>query len=99
MISPALYSPNEVLRSVAKRARTRRLSQNLTQDGLAARAGVSLGTLKLFERTGKASFETVLKIAFALGAEKEFDLLFPDQEITRIEDVIEPTPRQRGTRK
>lgn len=77
----------------------RRLTLNLSQDGLAARADVSLGTLKSFERTGKASMETVVRIAFALGAEREFDALFPPQEVTRIEDVVETAPRKRGRRK
>nr|WP_200877162.1 MULTISPECIES: helix-turn-helix transcriptional regulator [Devosia] len=85
--------------SLAHRARQLRLSKNLTQEGLATRAGVSLGTLKLFERTGKAGFETVVKIAYALEAEREFEALFPPSQITRIEDVVEKAPRKRGRRK
>lgn len=99
MLSLSLSSPADVLKSVASRAKALRLSQQLTQEGLALRAGVSLGTLKLFERTGKASFETVVKIAFAIGAEREFEQLFPPQSITRLEDVIERAPRKRGSRK
>ncbi len=87
------------MRGVARRAKGIRLAQNLTQEGLALRAGISLGTLKLFEATGKASFETVVKIAFALGAEAELETLFPPQAIASIEDVIAPVPRQRGRRK
>lgn len=99
MISLILSSPTDLMGALARRARSLRLSQNLTQEGLASRAGVSLGTLKLFERSGKASLETVLRVAFALGAEREFDELFPPQQITRIEDVIESAPRKRGRRK
>ncbi|MHB1103430.1 MAG: helix-turn-helix domain-containing protein [Devosia sp.] len=84
---------------LAGRARDRRLAQNMTQAGLAARAGVSLGTLKLFERTGKASLETVLRIAFALGADAEFDQLFAALSPRTIDDVIEKPPRRRGRRK
>jgi len=94
-----LSSPLDVVRLLARRARIRRLTLNLSQEGLAARADVSLGTFKTFERTGKASMETVVKIAFALGAEREFDALFPPQEVTRIEDVVETAPRKRGRRK
>lgn len=99
MISIILSSPTDMMATLAHRARTLRLSQNLTQEGLAWRAGVSLGTLKLFERSGKASLETVLRIAFALGAEREFGELFPPQPIMRIDDVIEAAPRKRGRRK
>lgn len=99
MLAIKLTSPTDAIRNVAMRARSVRLAQNLTQEGLAARAGVSLGGLKLFESTGKASFETVAKIAFALGAETEIDKLFPPQTITRIADVIETAPRKRGRRR
>lgn len=99
MISIILASPSDIVGAMAQRAKALRLSQNLSQEGLASRAGVSLGTLKLFERSGKASLETVLRIAFALGAEQEFGELFPPQPISRIEDVIEVAPRKRGRRK
>lgn len=93
-----LTSPPEVAQDVASRARDRRLQANLTQEGLASRAGVSLGTLKLFERTGKASFETVVRIAFALEAEGEFERLFPRTTPRTIEDIMTGPKRQRGRR-
>jgi transcriptional regulator with XRE-family HTH domain len=99
MVSINLLSPFDVVRSLGQRARMRRLESNLTQEGLAARADVSLGTLKLFERTGKGSIETAVRIAFALGAEREFETLFPREQVTRIEDVVDAVPRQRGRRK
>ena len=99
MIAIKLTSPADAMRRVGTRARSVRLVQNLTQEGLAARAAVSLGSLKLFESTGKASFETVTKIAFALGSETEIEELFPPQTITRIADVMETAPRKRGRRK
>ncbi|ESQ93956.1 helix-turn-helix domain-containing protein [Asticcacaulis benevestitus] len=99
MLSIALKSPNELLRDVANRAKARRLSQNLTQEGLAARADVSLGTLKLFEKEGKASFATIVRIAFALDAVSEFESLFPPFTYIHIEDVANPSVRQRGRRK
>lgn len=99
MISLTLSSPIDVLQALGQRARMRRLTQNLSQEGLASRANISLGTLKQYERTGKASLETVVKIAFALGAEREFEALFPPEAVTRIEDVIETAPRKRGRRK
>ncbi|MEO9228411.1 MAG: helix-turn-helix transcriptional regulator [Devosia sp.] len=89
----------EVILSLGRKAKLLRLARDLTQEGLANRANVSLGTLKLFERTGKASLETTVRIAFALGAEREFDSLFPHQQISRIEDVIEAAPRKRGRKK
>lgn len=98
-LSLSISSPRDVSVGLASRARRRRLDANLTQEGLAARAQVSLGTLKLFERTGKASVEFLIMIAFALGAEKEFDHLFPDKTRRSIEDIVSKQTRIRGRRK
>jgi transcriptional regulator with XRE-family HTH domain len=98
MLSLKLSSPNEVLLRLAERARRRRLDANLTQQQLADRAQISLGTLKLFERTGRASVEFVVRLAFVLNAEKEFDSLFPPQEPRSIDDVIAKSPRRRARR-
>ncbi|WP_342723984.1 helix-turn-helix transcriptional regulator [Bradyrhizobium sp. B097] len=94
-----MKSPHDVSAGIAERAKRRRLEANLTQEGLAARAQVSLGTLKLFERTGKSSVEFLIAIAFALGAEQEFEALFPSKPRKTIEDVIAKPLRQRGRRK
>lgn len=98
MIAINLSSPTEAIRGTGQRAKRARLAQNLTQAGLAARAGVSLGSLKSFESTGKASFETVVRIAFALRAETEVEMLFPPQPIFSIKDVVDVAPRKRGRR-
>ncbi len=99
MLSLKLSSPHEVLKDLADRAKQRRLDANLTQEKLAQRAQVSLGTLKLFERTGKASLEFVVLIAFALNAEKEFAGLFPPSAPKTIDDILAKPKRQRGPRK
>jgi transcriptional regulator with XRE-family HTH domain len=98
-LSLKLSSPSDVSIGLANRVRRRRLEADLTQEGLAARAQVSLGTLKLFERTGKSSVEFLILIAFALGAEKEFDHLFPEKSTRSIEDVLSRQTRIRGRRK
>src|SRR5215207_4155108 len=91
-----LTSPFEVKQRLKARVKQRRLGANLTQEGLARRANVSFGTLKHFEKTGDASIETLIAIAFALNAESEFDGLFPPMPYKTIDDVIEQKPRQRG---
>lgn len=94
-----LTSPLEVKQRLKNGAKQRRLDANLTQEGLAKRANVSYGTLKHFEKTGDASIEFLIAIAFALNAEGEFDGLFPPLPYRTIDDVIEKAPRQRGRRK
>ena len=99
MISLKLSSPHEIILDIAGRAKQRRLDANLTQQQLAQRAQVSLGTLKLFERTGKASLQFVMLVAFALNAEKEFSDLFPSSAPKSIDDIVKRPKRQRGPRK
>jgi len=99
MIAIELLSANEIATELAQRCRGQRLEQRLTQQGLANRAGVALGTLKRFEREGKASLETVVKLAIALGAIAPFGALFSPPAIRSLDEVLQKkTERQRGTR-
>ena len=63
----SLDIPSEILLIIAKQARELRLEKNLTQEGLAKRSGVSLASIKRFERLGKISLESLLEIALVLG--------------------------------
>jgi len=73
-----LKSPQEIMQEIAKRAKAKRLEQNLTQEGLALRSGVSLGSIKRFERTGEISLKSLIDIALALGCLDDFEALFTD---------------------
>jgi transcriptional regulator with XRE-family HTH domain len=68
-----IRSPGDVLLSVRDRVRGRRLAMNLSQEGLAKRSGVSLGSLKRFERTGLIAFDSLLKLAMVLNCLGDFD--------------------------
>ena len=59
---------------------------------------VRLGTLRLSERKGQPSLETVVRIAFALRTEAEFTALFPRRGPMTIKDVIEKPLWRRGWR-
>lgn len=89
------------MRDIAAAAKARRLAVNLTQMGLAQRSGVSLGTLKKFERSGKISFESLLKIAMALGATQEFESLFAASAsagLLSLDELLkQPKERKRGS--
>lgn len=100
MLSTEFVSPADICRGVAERARAARLAADLSQEGLAERSGVSLGTLKRFERTGAASLEVVARIALALRLESGFDGLFILPTFTTLDEVIAaPRKRQRGQKK
>lgn len=63
----SLVTPDELLTSLAASMRERRVAQGLTQVQLSEQANVSLSVLRKFERTGKISLESFVKIGFVLG--------------------------------
>jgi len=79
----------ETIDALSARAKTRRLALNLTQTGLEQRSGVSLGTIKLFERTGKISLESLVKIAISLGVSDDFGLLFVSNDASKPRSIEE----------
>lgn len=74
---------------IAKRTRARRKEKKITQEKLGVYSGVSLGSIKRFERTGEISLSALVKIAFALGAEGDFDFLFSRKGYASIQEVID----------
>jgi len=99
MLAFKLTSPAEIIAGVAARMKRRRIDFNLTQRDLAERSGVPYASLRLFEEKGKASFEAVVKIAFALEAESEFEALFPPRPAKTLQDIIGRPVRQRVRKK
>jgi transcriptional regulator with XRE-family HTH domain len=68
----------------------------LTQQDLAAAAGVSLGTWKKFVRTGQGSLRMVAAVAQALRCPGSLADLFPAPEVRSLDEVLrQPTPRKR----
>jgi transcriptional regulator with XRE-family HTH domain len=93
---------HETLRALGERARQLRLLRKLRQDELAARAGVGVATIHRFEKTGTASFETVLRIATALNVEAAFDKLFEAPAYASLDEALtrpEVTTRRRAPRR
>ncbi|MCC5828082.1 MAG: helix-turn-helix transcriptional regulator [Phycisphaeraceae bacterium] len=62
-----LHSPNEMARLLADRIRAERLRREWKQETLAERSGVSLPTVRRYERTGRTSVANLLKMCHALG--------------------------------
>lgn len=94
-----IKTPNDIRQEIADRAKDRRLSMNLSQEGLARRAGISGGTIKRFEKTGHISIDSLLKISLVLGELDAFDYFFKSKGSTpnSIEDLITPPHKpQRG---
>ncbi|MEL6865377.1 MAG: helix-turn-helix transcriptional regulator [Bacteroidota bacterium] len=63
-----------------------RKRHKLSQAELAERSGVSLGSIKRFEQTGKIAFESLLKLAHILGQLAKFEQLFTNMSDADLKD-------------
>ena len=99
MIPLSLMAPGDVARSVAARARARRVALGLTQQEVADRSGVNIWTLRRFEASGKLAFDALIRVAVVLDAIEAFGALFPEPEFRSLDEVIERPKRQRGKRR
>lgn len=88
MISFNILTPDDVAKQIATRVKARRLELNLTQEGIAARAGLKFATYRRFEQTGEISLKGLLQIGFALNALSEFDALFVQKQYQSLDDVL-----------
>ena len=87
--------PAEYRMALAKRCRRLRKSRRLSQLALAERTGVSLGSLKRFEREGKVSLENLALLADGLGRLGELDSLFVvDDDLARVEKLFDQQTEQ-----
>ena len=68
MKEPRWIKTEEVIKDIAKRLKNIRKEKKISQEQLWYLSGVSLGSIKRFERTGNISLVSLVKIAFALGA-------------------------------
>ena len=96
-------TPDDIRREIAGRFKARRLSRAVTQSELAARSGMSLGSLKRFEATGLVALDSLLRLALALGCLEDFDRVCSGsselQGRTLDELLTTPQKRQRGRAK
>lgn len=101
-----LRTPDDVALDLRDRLRKRRLGMNLSQAGLAERAGVNLHSLRRFEKSGAISFDALLKLALALDVLDDFDRVgaadnksLQSQTLDEVLANSRPVERSRGRRK
>ncbi|MFZ6774956.1 helix-turn-helix domain-containing protein [Undibacterium sp. SXout7W] len=100
MLDYTFATPSELCKEIASRVKEQRMRLELSQPELAQRAGVALGTVSGFEKTGKTTLETLLRLIVALGLTKELEPLFLQKptSIKELEEASRPA-RQRVPRK
>jgi len=82
----SISTPDEVCSTLGKLARERRLALNLSVEELAQRVGISGKTLGSFERTGRCTLETFVRILEALNALSDLQNVLVSHSLS-IEDM------------
>lgn len=78
-----IASDTAILRELGERIRKLRLRKNITQEDLAARTLLAVGTVKSLE-AGKAKLSTLVAVMRELGALEQLDQLLPPVTISPI---------------
>lgn len=89
-------NPSDLLEEIAARHKAIRKEAGLSQLELATRSGVSLGSLKRFERSGQISLEFLLKLLHILDRLDDFDgFLKPTENLKDIEKLFSDKTRKK----
>lgn len=78
----------EMNQKLAQRVRRIRKRRGISQEELGKRSGVSYGSVKRFEASGKISLLSLTKIAIALDCSEEIRSLFTQVPYGSIEEAI-----------
>ena len=81
-------TPNEIAKSLANQIKKIRKKFKISQEILAQKSGVSLGSIKRFETKNEISLQSFIKIAIALNLENNLEHLFITRIYTSIDEVI-----------
>jgi transcriptional regulator with XRE-family HTH domain len=81
----------DIKKNLSARVRARRREGKISQTEMAARSGVSLGSLKRFEGSGEISLTSLLRLAAVLGYEDDFDALFSRKNYQSLDEIIKGT--------
>ena len=87
MLANLFQSPDDILVNLGNRAKAARLKENLSRETLAIKSGVAHASIKRFETTGLIGTAAMLRIAFALGMDEHFNVLFEPKPFQSIEEV------------
>lgn len=85
--SYTLDNPEDVAKEVAENFRKRRVERNITRQHIAERSGVPISTVARFERTGLIAFESLIKLAMALGYIADIRNLFSTAKFNTMQEL------------
>ena len=81
-------TPNEIAKNLADKIKEHRKKLKISQEVLAQKSGVSLGSIKRFETKYEISLQSFIKIAIALDLDSDLESLFTTKIYSSIDEVI-----------
>lgn len=82
-----LDNAEDIARHVADSFRKRRVEKNITRERISALSGVPLSTVARFEQKGLIAFESLIKLAMALGYSPDVRSLFGTSKFDTMEEL------------
>ena len=81
-------TPNDIAHELVEKIKQHRKKLKISQAQLAAKSGVSLGSIKRFESKYEISLNSFIKILIALNLEQDLENLFTQKKYNTIDEVI-----------
>ena len=81
-------TPDDLAKELVEKINQQRKKLKISQIQLAAKSGVSLGSIKRFESKYEISLNSLIKILIALNLEQDLGNLFTQKNYTSIDEVI-----------
>lgn len=82
-----LDNANDIIRQVAENFRKRRVEKNITRQRISELSGVPLSTVARFEQKGFIAFESLARLAMALGYATDIRNLFDTPKFETMEEL------------
>ncbi|MDE6278474.1 MAG: helix-turn-helix domain-containing protein [Paramuribaculum sp.] len=82
-----LDNSEDIAMQVAESFRKRRVEKNITRQRIAQLSGVPLSTVARFEQKGLIAFDSLIKLAMALGYTSEIKDLFSTPKFDTMEEL------------
>lgn len=82
-----LDNADDIAQRVAESFRKRRVEKNITRQRISELSGVPLSTVARFEQKGLIAFESLIKLAMALGYAQDVRNLFDTSKFDTMEEL------------
>ena len=93
-----LDNADDIARQVAENFRRRRVEKNITRQRISELSEVPLSTVARFEQKGLIAFDSLIKLAIALGSAHDIRTLFGTSRFDTMEELDMIRRKSSGTR-